>query len=69
MMAHEAAHLLLGTNSHSKSGIMSVPWTAETLRRADRGQLSFSGGEIRRMIENCQRRRIATGCLIATPVD
>lgn len=58
MMAHEAAHLLLGTNSHSKSGIMSIPWTADTLRRADRGELEFSSGEIRRMMAGCARRQI-----------
>ena len=58
MMAHEAAHLLLGTNSHSKSGIMSIPWAAEMLHRADRGELEFSGGEIRRMIANCTGRQM-----------
>ena len=31
-IAHEIGHLLLGTNSHSGSGLMSAVWTASELR-------------------------------------
>lgn len=42
MMAHELGHLLLGVNSHSKKGIMSIPWGPKTLQQADRGRLGFT---------------------------
>src|SRR6267143_1473220 len=33
VLAHEIGHLLLGSNSHSVSGIMSAHWYGEELRR------------------------------------
>lgn len=42
MMAHEIGHLLLGVNSHSREGIMSIPWDARKLQEVDRGQLAFT---------------------------
>ena len=41
-MAHELGHLLLGTNSHSASGLMRAHWTREDLTNASRGNLRFS---------------------------
>ncbi|HKD50905.1 MAG TPA: hypothetical protein VKB90_08915 [Candidatus Acidoferrum sp.] len=41
-MAHELGHLLLGTNSHSSSGLMRSHWTGEDLARASKGNLRFS---------------------------
>jgi hypothetical protein len=41
-IAHEIGHLLLGTNSHSPSGLMSAHWSARELKLAARGQLTFS---------------------------
>lgn len=41
-IAHEIGHLLLGTNSHSRSGLMSAHWNAQELRLAAGGQLNFS---------------------------
>jgi hypothetical protein len=41
-IAHEIGHLLLGTNSHSPSGLMSAHWNARELKLAARGQLTFS---------------------------
>jgi hypothetical protein len=35
--AHEIAHLLLGTNSHSASGIMRAHWYPQELASADKG--------------------------------
>jgi hypothetical protein len=40
-MAHELGHLLLGTNSHSPSGLMRAHWTREDLTNAS-GNLRFS---------------------------
>jgi len=41
-MAHELGHLLLGTNSHSPSGLMRAHWTREDLSNASAGNLRFS---------------------------
>ena len=41
-IAHEIGHLLLGTNSHFPSGLMSAHWNARELKLAARGQLTFS---------------------------
>lgn len=41
-MAHELGHLLLGTNSHSESGLMRAHWTREDLTNASKGKLRFS---------------------------
>jgi len=41
-MAHELGHLLLGTNSHSASGLMRAHWTREELTKAAKGNLGFS---------------------------
>jgi hypothetical protein len=34
-MAHEVGHLLLGTNAHSRRGLMRARWSADDLRRND----------------------------------
>jgi hypothetical protein len=41
-MAHELGHLLLGTNSHSPSGLMRAHWTREDLADASKGNLRLS---------------------------
>lgn len=41
-MAHELGHLLLGTNSHSPSGLMRAHWTRQDLTNASVGNLRFS---------------------------
>ena len=42
VMAHEIAHLLLGTNSHSADGIMRAQWHGEELLSASKGELLFT---------------------------
>ncbi len=42
VMAHELGHLLLGTGSHSPSGLMRGSWHREDLLRAIKGTLLFS---------------------------
>ena len=49
--AHEIAHLLLGTNSHAKSGIMRAHWHEEDLAQAGRGELLFTAAQGRTMRE------------------
>jgi hypothetical protein len=48
-MAHELGHLLLGTNSHSRDGLMRAQWNRGDLAQAARGNLLFSAEESTRM--------------------
>jgi hypothetical protein len=45
VMAHEIAHLLLGTNSHATEGIMRAQWQRDELSSASRGELLFTSGQ------------------------
>lgn len=49
-MAHELGHLLLGTNSHSPSGLMRAHWTREDLTNASKGNLQFSREQSQRIM-------------------
>ena len=51
VMAHEIAHLLLGTNSHSVAGIMKARWQEEDLRSAKKGELLFTLAQSQTMRE------------------
>ena len=51
IMAHEIAHLLLGTNSHSASGIMQAHWYLQELASANKGALLFTLDQARAMTE------------------
>lgn len=51
VMAHEIGHLLLGSKSHSRSGIMCGRWEAEQLRSVAEGGMSFDPTESRLMRE------------------
>ena len=48
-MAHELGHLLLGTNSHSRDGLMRAHWNPGDLGQAGRGNRLFSAGEATQM--------------------
>jgi hypothetical protein len=54
VMAHEIAHLLLGTNSHSASGIMRAHWCAQELGSANKGELLFTPEQARVMTKRLQ---------------
>jgi hypothetical protein len=56
LMAHEVGHLLLGGNSHSRRGIMSVPWGRLSLARAAWGELLFTSQEAKRIRAHVQER-------------
>src|SRR6266436_7031400 len=45
VIAHELGHLLLGTASHSSTGLMSAVWQDPELQQAVRGKLFFTSGE------------------------
>ncbi len=55
-IGHEVGHLLLGTNSHSRSGIMHVPWTKVERERAQRAALLFTDQEAERIRADVERR-------------
>jgi hypothetical protein len=42
VMAHELGHLLLGSNAHSRQGIMCPRWHRDELHLASKGALLFS---------------------------
>jgi hypothetical protein len=49
--AHEIAHLLLGTKSHTAMGIMRAHWQREDLVAAGQGSMHFDLSEAERMRE------------------
>jgi hypothetical protein len=49
VVVHELGHLLLGTASHSSTGLMSAVWQDPELQQVVRGNLFFSDGEGERM--------------------
>ena len=49
VMAHEIGHLLLGSISHSASGIMCAHWNYEELRNVSEGAMSFIPAQSRIM--------------------
>ena len=55
VLAHELGHLLLGSNAHSRDGIMQPHWTKEQLHRAGMGRMQFSKEQAAKM-----RTRIAS---------
>ena len=59
LIAHEIGHLLLGSNSHSRSGIMHVPWNRAQVERASLGTLLFTKQEAKRMGNQVSRRLTA----------
>jgi len=49
VMAHELGHLLLGTHSHSRSGLMCGFWSGKQIRDIEHRGLSFSSSEAKRL--------------------
>ena len=49
LMAHEIAHLLLGSGSHSERGIMQAIWRNKDVEDAIRGKLRFNPHQNREM--------------------
>jgi hypothetical protein len=45
LIAHELGHVLLGAGSHSRHGIMRIPWGRRELHWAAKGSLNFTPGE------------------------
>lgn len=49
VIAHELGHLLLGSGSHARAGIMQSRWDRKQIRQATTGRLLFSEEESQRM--------------------
>jgi hypothetical protein len=59
VMSHEIGHLLLGTNSHSPSGIMRAQWDREQLGLALAGMLSFTKSQSHLMTDRLAKTATA----------
>jgi len=55
-IAHEIGHHLLGDNSHAPQGIMVAKWKKRDLRRMAKGDLLFTGQELKRIQETVKSR-------------
>jgi len=58
-IAHEIGHLLLGSNSHSVSGVMCAHWERKHIRQALMGAMLFSPAEAK-LIQAEMRRRMTS---------
>ena len=61
VIAHEIGHLLIGTNHHSKDGLMRAVWTDVELRRPVGLEWHFSASEAQRMRAEIARRAERAG--------
>ena len=59
VIAHELGHLLLGTNSHSSSGLMSAFWSGNRLRMAAQGLLAFTDAQAKQISAAMAARALA----------
>jgi len=58
VFAHELGHLLLGSNAHSVSGIMSAHWDGTELRLISQGSIGFLPSQAHRMKERMVSRQV-----------
>jgi hypothetical protein len=69
-MAHDIGHLLLGSTSHSASGIMCAHWNYAELRNVAEGAMSFIPAQPRIMQDRLRVRqspRMNLTALVADP--
>ncbi len=70
VMAHEFGHLLLGSTSHSASGIMCAHWNYERLRNLSEGAMAFVPAQSRIMRDRLrvrQSERMDLTALVSNP--
>ena len=58
VLAHEIGHLLLGSNCHSVSGLMSPHWNGPELRRISEGNLLFLPNESRMLRQRLRLQKV-----------
>jgi hypothetical protein len=63
--AHEIAHLLLGRNSHSPTGLMRAHWNSRTIDDLRRGILDFDSTQSSVMADRIEFARDTTGITAA----
>jgi hypothetical protein len=71
VMAHEIGHLLLGSTSHSTSGVMCGRWNYEELRNVAEGTMLFIPAQSRIMRDRLRFReseRMDLTALVADPI-
>jgi len=56
VVAHEIGHLLLGSKSHSATGIMQPQWGPESIRQAMVGSLVFTREQAKLIQSEAQKR-------------
>jgi hypothetical protein len=56
LMAHELGHLLIGTDTHSRVGVMRPEWTVSDLERARQARLLFSTRNAKRIRAQVRER-------------
>ena len=69
VMAHEIGHLLLGSTSHTTSGIMCAHWNYEELRNVAEGTMSFIPAQSRIMRDRLSVRQSERMDLTALVTD
>ena len=69
VMAHEIGHLLLGTNSHSLSGIMIARWHKQEIARASNGMMHFDESQAECMAERLSDAIARMNCPVDLPHD
>ena len=70
VFAHELGHLLLGSNTHSVSGIMSAHWLGTELRHISQGSIGFLPSQSHRMKERMAfRQGDSPPIALTTPVS
>jgi hypothetical protein len=70
LVTHELGHLLLGSGSHSSSGIMHVPWHLKELDIISQSLMVFMPQEAERMRTNIHARMVqedVAGAAFASP--
>jgi hypothetical protein len=58
VLSHEIGHLLLGSNSHSVSGIMSAHWYGEELRRTSEAAMWFTPSQSRMLRDRLESHKV-----------
>jgi hypothetical protein len=58
VLSHEIGHLLLGSNSHSVSGIMSAHWYGEDLRRISEAAMLFTPSQARMLRDRLESHKV-----------
>jgi hypothetical protein len=67
VMAHEIGHLLLGSNSHSDTGIMQGQWERKQVRQLMKGDLHFTAQQSKLMRAEGQTRVNLEASQLRTP--